>query len=104
MLPRLIFYGYHNFSQGINGGFEIMKISSRIYKGIEYVQLSDLPADQQQQVTLALEHTFIKILIDKSIISNCIQYRDYENWFEKAYPEVRSVAKVEKPEQQQVLA
>lgn len=104
MWPRLIFSGYHNFSQGINGGLEIMKISSRVYKGIEYVQLSDLPADQQQQVTLALEHTFIKLLIDKSIISNCIQYKDYENWFDKAYPEERSVTKIENPVKQQVLA
>ena len=81
-----------------------MKISSRIYKGIEYVQLSDLPADQQQQITSALEHSFIKILIDKSIISNCIQYRDYECWFDAAYPGERSAAKVDQPAKQQVLA
>lgn len=81
-----------------------MKISSRIYKGIEYIQLSDLPADQQQQITTALEHSFIKILIDKSIINNCIQYRDYESWFDAAYPAEKSATKDEQSAKQQVLA
>ncbi len=81
-----------------------MKISSRIYKGIEYIQLSDLPNDQQQQITEALEHSFIKILIDKSIVSNCIQYKDYESWFGETYPSENSVVKMDQALDHQVLA
>jgi hypothetical protein len=63
-----------------------MKVNSRIYKGIEYVELTDLPVDQQDKIKGVLtEDSIIKILIDKNIISNCIQYKDYLNWFEKNY-------------------
>lgn len=63
-----------------------MKVSSRSYKGIEYIQLNDLPKDQQEKIKEALnEDAYIKLLIDKSIISNCIQYKDYERWFDCVY-------------------
>ncbi len=64
-----------------------MKVNSRVYKGIEYVELSDLPVDQQDKIReLTAEDFLIKILIDKTIVSNCIQYKDYLNWLEKSYP------------------
>lgn len=63
-----------------------MKVSSRIYKGIEYVELTDLPVDQQDRIKeLRAEDFLIKILIDKTIVSNCIQYKDYLNWLERTY-------------------
>lgn len=75
-----------------------MKVNSRIYKGIEYVQLSDLPVDQQEKIKeLFTEDFLIKILIDKSIVSNCIQYKDYLNWFDKNYSSEKVAIKRERP-------
>lgn len=63
-----------------------MKVNSRIYKGIEYIQLNDLPDDQQQKLRETLsEDSLIKILIDKNIISNCLQYKYYEVWFDSVF-------------------
>jgi hypothetical protein len=63
-----------------------MKVNSKIYKGIEYIQLSDLPKDQQDLIVKNLnEEFFIKILVEKNVISNCIQYKDYALWFESFY-------------------
>lgn len=63
-----------------------MKVNSRIYKGIHYVQFADLPTPQQEKFTQT--HTgslFIKILIDKRVVAKCIQYKDYELWFDSIY-------------------
>lgn len=83
----------------LNGGLEIMKVNSRIYKGIEYVELTDLPVDQQEKIkeVVATEDFLIKILIDKAIISNCIQYKDYLKWFEKTYSVEKVVVRRERP-------
>jgi hypothetical protein len=68
-----------------------MKVSSKIYKGIEYIQVKDLPEEQQEKILETLNHEcLIKILIDKSIISNCIQYKDYVLWFDTIYNVVRA--------------
>jgi hypothetical protein len=75
-----------------------MKVNSKIYKGIEYVELTDLPVDQQEKIKDALtEDLMIKILIDKNIVGNCIQYKDYLSWFEKNYSVERISAKRERP-------
>lgn len=63
-----------------------MKVSSKIYKGIEFVQLNELPKDQKDKISQAFtEDSLIKILIDDTIVSNCIQYKEYELWFETVY-------------------
>jgi hypothetical protein len=63
-----------------------MKINSRLYKGIHYVQFADLPAIQQEKFSQTHNGSmFIKILIDKRIVSKCIQYKDYELWFDNIY-------------------
>ena len=63
-----------------------MKVNSKIYKGIEYIQLTDLPKDQQALIIQHLdENYFIKILVENSVISQCIQYKDYVMWFETVY-------------------
>lgn len=64
----------------------------KLYKGIEYVQLKELPEDQQQKITQSLSREFfIKILIDGHLHQDCILYKDYKNWFENVYsvPDVR---------------
>jgi hypothetical protein len=64
-------------------GEKYMKVNSKIYKGIEYIQLSDLPKDQQDLIVKNLnEEFFIKILVEKNVLSNCIQYKDYALWFD----------------------
>jgi hypothetical protein len=63
-----------------------MKVSSRVYKGIYYVEFTDLPSVQQERFKQSnFDSLFIKILIDKRIVGKCIQYKDYENWFDTVY-------------------
>lgn len=63
-----------------------MKVDRKIYKGIEYVTLSELPQVQQEHLVKTLpSEFFIKILIDGSIVSRCIQYRDYSMWFDQVF-------------------
>jgi hypothetical protein len=75
-----------------------MKVNSKIYKGIEYIQLSDLPKDQQDLIVKNVgEEFFIKILVEKNVISNCIQYKDYALWFENVYYSKVAPAKTDIP-------
>ena len=58
----------------------------KLYKGIEYVQLKELPEDQQQRITQSLNRElFIKILIDGQLHQDCILYKDYKYWYETVY-------------------
>ena len=70
-----------------------MKVKARVYKGIEFITVSDLPTSQQ----LLLEHNSdterIKILMDGKILGNCIQYSEYDSWYTSVYK--RSVATVD---------
>lgn len=69
-----------------------MKANSKIYKGIEYVVVSDLPADQQ----MFLEQRKIeqiKILMDGKIVSNCISYEAYSNWYHTIFKQRPPVSK-----------
>ena len=63
-----------------------MKVNSKVYKGIEYIQLTDLPKEQQDLIVqYRSEDFFIKILVENNVVNNCIQYRDYDAWFETVY-------------------
>ena len=63
-----------------------MKVERKIYKGIEYVVLTDLPQTQREQLLQTLsQDQFIKILIDGAIVSQCLQYKDYSFWFENVF-------------------
>jgi hypothetical protein len=80
-----------------------MKAELKIYKGIEYVQVNSLPAEQQNIISETLsKKLYIKILIDGKIIGNCLQYKDYELWYNNVYrlPHKRSdVAVIEELEE-----
>lgn len=66
------------------------KISIRIYKGIEYIQLSALPAAQTESLKHTLnERTLIKILMDDVILHDCVLYSAYEKWFASNIEEVK---------------
>lgn len=61
-----------------------MKADVKIFKGIEYVVVSELPQAQQENLIHTINHDlFIKIMIDGKIINQCLQYKDYSNWYEK---------------------
>lgn len=63
-----------------------MKVSSSFYKGIQYIQVSALPAEQRERLLSTINtELFIKILVDGKIIRNCLQFADYERWFENEY-------------------
>ena len=58
------------------------KLSICTYKGIEYIQLSTLPAIQADSLRQTLnERTLIKILVDDVILNDCVLYSAYEKWF-----------------------
>ena len=63
-----------------------MKVQAKNFKGIEYIQVSQLPKDQYEKFQLTINKSlFIKILIDGKVISGCIQYKDYALWYESIY-------------------
>ena len=58
----------------------------KLYKGIEYVQLEELPEEQQIRIRESLNHElFVKILVHGKLYHHCILYKDYSCWFESVY-------------------
>ena len=63
-----------------------MKVEAKIFKGIEYVQVSELPQTQREILTQSINpDLFIKLLIDGRIVSGCLQYKDYISWYQNHY-------------------
>ena len=63
-----------------------MKVKSKIFKGIEYVQLSELPKEQVNLLMQTLNNDLIiKILIAGKVQHDCIQFKDYVSWFDNVY-------------------
>jgi hypothetical protein len=63
-----------------------MKVNSTIYKGIEFVEISALPNEQKTSLLQTVSpDLFIKILVDGKLMPRCIQYKDYEEWYETSY-------------------
>lgn len=62
------------------------KVESKVFKGIEYIQLGELPDHQREELVRTLNpELFIKIMIDKKVVSQCVQYKDYVSWFDSVY-------------------
>jgi hypothetical protein len=61
-------------------------VQPKIYKGIEYVQFSELPLEQQELLksTMPVDFT-IKILVNEKILRDCIQFKDYFDWYENVF-------------------
>lgn len=70
-----------------------MKVDSKTFKGIEYVQVSELPQTQREILTQTISpDLYIKLLVEGKIISGCLQYKDYSKWYQDHYqPTVNSV-------------
>lgn len=62
-----------------------MKVQATHYKGIEFVSFPELPADQQLLLQHNTELERIQILIDGKVRGNCIQYKDYSNWYSSVF-------------------
>jgi len=63
-----------------------MKVNSTIYKGIEFVEISALPNEQKTTLLQTVNpDLLIKILVDGKLIPRCIQYKDYEQWYDNSY-------------------
>lgn len=61
-----------------------MKVLAEVFKGIEFVRISNLPEDQKQSISFSiLKHQIIKILKDKVVMHDCIQYQDYVVWYDQ---------------------
>ena len=55
-----------------------MKVVAEVFKGIEFVRISNLPEDQKELIaTLIPKDRIIKILKDNVVIRDCVQYHDY---------------------------
>jgi hypothetical protein len=67
-----------------------MMIVSRKYKGIEFVQLEELPLTQREKIRQTINSDLlIKIMIDGTIVNDCIQFKDYIYWYNSVYkPEI----------------
>lgn len=74
-----------------------MKVNTSIYKGIAYIQVSALPPDQKEKLLQTInQELLIKILVDGKLVGNCLQYKDYETWFDNIYAAQLSPAKTQK--------
>jgi hypothetical protein len=52
------------------------------FKGISFVRISSLPAEQKSKIRENFDRELIvKILRDNSLINDCIVYTDYLNWY-----------------------
>ena len=61
-----------------------MKVVGEVYKGIEFVRISNLPIEQKELISNStLNRKLIKIMKDETVLHDCLQYRDYQEWYEK---------------------
>lgn len=61
-------------------------MSAEIYKGIEFVRISNLPDDQKTQITQTIDHSkIIKILRGKELLPDCVQVNDYASWMNERF-------------------
>ncbi len=61
-------------------------MSAETYKGIDFVRISNLPEEQQHQITRTIErHKIIKILRGKELLHDCVQVNDYAKWMKENF-------------------
>lgn len=61
-----------------------MRAAAEKFKGIEYVRISNLPTDQKEKIKSSLStDCIIKILKEGNLLDDCIQYADYQSWFDQ---------------------
>ena len=66
---------------------------ARTYKGIEFIRISELPQDQQEQIrNIVSTDLVIKIKTDSELMSDCIVYNDYVKWYSSIYTKMSPAA------------
>ena len=71
-----------------------------VFRGIHYIRVSELPTDQQALFREWLpSDQIIKIMIDKKVMDNCVQYHHYKHWYDNIYP-TQELAKMEVNEEE----
>lgn len=79
-----------------------MKVNSTLYKGIEYVQVGSLPSDQRELLLQTINRDLlIKILVEGKLIGNCLQFKDYEVWFDNIFNAKKSAPQDHKEQKDQ---
>ena len=62
------------------------KLESKVFKGIEFIQLGDLPDEQYEAFMKWVgQGGIITIRMNGKSCKDCVQYSDYIYWFEKVY-------------------
>ena len=81
-------------------------VKSTIYKGIEYVRLSSMTKSEQERFQQSFNpNLYIKILIGEEIVHDCIQYKDYINWYTNAFPKSQhTMSVIREAQEEEVLA
>lgn len=75
-------------------------VQARNFKGIEFVQLSELPNEQQDILINTLNRDLvIKILVNEKVLNDCLQYKDYILWYENVF-KVQHIPTVKKDAKQ----
>lgn len=64
----------------------MLKVRPRFSHGIEFIQLSELPFDQAQNLKNWLSlNSYLKINENNELIEDCIYYEDYEYWYDHQF-------------------
>lgn len=73
-----------------------------VYKGIEYIRISELPTEERTQIKNWLgTDMIIKIQTQDQLLPDCVVYKDYVHWFDKIFTKISPVdtsEKAKKPE------
>ena len=78
-----------------------MKASATFYRGISFIQIHDLPSDQQVFLRSSPNNPErIKLLIDGKILDECILYAEYIEWFVNVYKKVQEHGTTENIQQE----
>jgi hypothetical protein len=62
-----------------------MLAKAKIFRGIEFISVSELSGDQQLLLQHSRDPERIKILMDGKVLSNCIQYHEYCQWYSAVF-------------------
>ncbi|MEM6523480.1 MAG: hypothetical protein AAGF85_08215 [Bacteroidota bacterium] len=69
---------------------------AKVYRGIHYIRVKELPEAEQTQIrNIDSTDLIIKILTDSELMTDCITYEDYSNWYQNIYTQVSLVEQEE---------
>lgn len=56
------------------------------YRGIKFVRISSLPAEQKNQIWSSFNiNLVIKILKEEALLNDCLQYNHYVAWYKNIF-------------------